>query len=237
MGVALIGLYGCGGSAPAPESAAPTAAQEQVAAPAPPTPQAAAPRAAAPRAAAPAPRAQAAPPAPVAAPAPIVVDAGTTMEVTLDQSLSSKTNKAGDRFEASLAAPVMVGGTQVIPKGARVSGTVTAAETAGRVSGNASLGLTFDSITVNGRTYDIQAADIEEAGSGRGKRTAIGAGVGAAAGAVIGAIAGGGKGAAIGAGAGAGAGTAGAVFTGDRDITLPAETRLSFKLSQPLSIR
>jgi hypothetical protein len=72
---------------------------------------------------------------------------------------------------------------------------------------------------------------------GRGKRTAIGAGGGGAAGAIIGAIAGGGKGAAIGAAAGAGAGTAGAVFTGKRDITLPAETKLNFKLAQPLAIR
>jgi hypothetical protein len=55
-------------------------------------------------------------------------------------------------------------------------------------------------------------------------------------GAIIGAIAGGGKGAAIGAGAGAGAGTAGAVFTGNRDITIAAETKLNFQLTDSLEI-
>ncbi len=63
----------------------------------------------------------------------------------------------------------------------------------------------------------------------------IGGGTGL--GAIIGGIAGGGKGAAIGALAGAGAGTAGATMTGKRDISIPAETVLSFKLSQPLQLR
>jgi hypothetical protein len=54
---------------------------------------------------------------------------------------------------------------------------------------------------------------------------------------VIGAIAGGGKGAAIGAGSGAGAGTAAAALTGERDVTIPAETKVNFELSQPVSIQ
>lgn len=52
----------------------------------------------------------------------------------------------------------------------------------------------------------------------------------ATAGAVIGAIAGGGKGVAIGAGAGAAAGTAGAAATGKQDVSLPAETVLTFTI-------
>jgi hypothetical protein len=171
------------------------------------------------------------------APKPIVVDAGTVIAVRIDQPLSSKTNNPGDRFDASVAAPVVVGDRQVIPSGARASGTVTVAKSAGRFKGHAALGLTLDSITVNGQTYQIQTTAVKEAGKGRGKRTAVGAGGGAAAGAIIGAIAGGGRGAAIGAAAGAGAGTTGAAFTGKRDIMLPAETRLSFKLTQPLEIR
>ncbi|HJY85535.1 MAG TPA: hypothetical protein VKE24_01745 [Candidatus Acidoferrales bacterium] len=175
--------------------------------------------------------------APAAAPQPIVVEAGTVIVATIDQSISSKTNSSGDHFEASVAEPVMVGGKQVIPLGAKASGTVTIAKSAGRFKGNAELGVTLNSISVNGQTYQIQATPVIEASKGRGKRTGIGAGGGAAAGAIIGAIAGGGKGAAIGAAAGAGAGTAGAAFTGKRDITLPAETKLKFKLVQPLEIR
>ena len=130
----------------------------------------------------------------------------------------------------------MVGDKQVIPSGARVSGTVTDAKSAGKFKGNAELGVTLDSITVNGQAYSVKTTAITESGKGRGKRTAIGAGGGAAVGAIIGALAGGGKGAAIGAGAGAGAGTAGAAFTGDRDITISAETKLHFKLKEPLEI-
>ena len=62
-------------------------------------------------------------------------------------------------------------------------------------------------------------------------------GGGAAGGAAIGALAGGGKGAAIGALIGAAAGTGGAGLTGNRDITLAAETALSFKLLQPLEVK
>ena len=97
--------------------------------------------------------------------------------------------------------------------------------------------MTLDSITINGRSYAVKTSSVTEAGKGRGKRTAIGAGGGAAVGAIIGAIAGGGKGAAIGAGAGAGAGTAGAAFTGERDVTIAPETRLSFRLKEPLEIK
>jgi hypothetical protein len=168
---------------------------------------------------------------------PLIIDAGTVIAVTIDQSISSRTNNAGDHFDASVASPVTVDGRKVIPAGAKCSGTVTQAKSAGRFKGGAELGVSLDSVTVKGKSYEIQTTSVEEAGKGRGKRTAIGVGGGAAAGAIIGAIAGGGKGAGIGAAAGAGAGTAGAAFTGNRDITLPAETRLSFKLTQPLELK
>jgi hypothetical protein len=173
----------------------------------------------------------------LSSPEPVVLSPGTTITVTLDQSVSSKTADPGDHFEASVAAPVILEGEQTIPAGAKASGTVTVAKSAGRFAGNAQLGIVLDSVTVNGQTYRLETAPIVWSSKGRGKRTAIGAGVGAAAGAAIGAIAGGGKGAAIGAGAGAGAGTAGTALTGERDITIPAESRHNFKLTEPLTIR
>ena len=174
---------------------------------------------------------------PLFAPKPVIVGAGTRISVTVDQSVSSKTSNPGDHFEASLDSPVTVGEKQVIPSGSKARGTVTVAKSAGKFNGNAELGVTLDSITVHGERYSVRTTSVVEAGKGRGKRTAIGAGGGAAVGAIIGALAGGGKGAAIGAGAGAGAGTAGAVFTGNRDITIAPETRLSFKLKEPLEIK
>ncbi|HTV58467.1 MAG TPA: hypothetical protein VMJ93_06315 [Verrucomicrobiae bacterium] len=175
-------------------------------------------------------------PQPPPPPPPIVVPAGTVLTVTLDQAISTKTNSSGDAFVASLAAPVTVAGQTAIPQGAHATGTITQAQSAGRIKGGAMLALTLDSVTVNGQKYQVQSSSYEEEGKGRGKRTGIGAGGGAAFGAIVGALAGGGKGAAIGALAGGGAGTAGAAFTGQRDFTLPAETRLHFRLTQPLTI-
>ena len=62
-------------------------------------------------------------------------------------------------------------------------------------------------------------------------------GGGAGLGALIGGLAGGGKGAAIGAVAGAGAGTAGTAYTGNKEIVLPAESAVAFKLQDPLKIK
>jgi hypothetical protein len=213
--VGLLGLFGCGQSSTpsAPGAAADSSAGNS------------------------APAAAQQPAEPLFAPKPIVVEAGTPIRVTVDQTVSSKTSAPGEHFDASLAAPVTVGEKQVIPAGARARGTVTIAKSAGKFKGNAELGVTLDSITVNGKSYSVRTTSVTEAGKGRGKRTAIGAGGGAAIGAIIGALAGGGKGAAIGAGAGAGAGTAGAAFTGERDITIAPETRLTFKLREPLEIR
>jgi hypothetical protein len=166
----------------------------------------------------------------------VVIPAGTVLAVTLDQTVNSKIANNGDAFAASLAEPVTIDGNMILPAGAKVSGTIVRAQSAGKFKGHALLQLTLDSIRLNGTGYSIQTSEFEDVGKGRGKRTAIGAGGGAAFGAIIGALAGGGKGAAIGAVAGGGAGTAGAAFTGKKDIVLPAETRLHFKLAQPVSI-
>ena len=167
---------------------------------------------------------------------PIVIDAGTILTVTIDKSVSTKTSNSGDRFEASIAEPVTINGDEILSRGTKASGTVTQSKSAGHMKGGAVRALTLDSVTVHGRTYSIETSSFEEIGKGRGKRTAVGAGGGAAFGAIVGALAGGGKGAAIGALAGGGAGTAGTAFTGKRDFTIPAESRLHFKLRRSLEL-
>jgi len=169
-------------------------------------------------------------------PLPVVIPAGTTITVTLDQTVNSQTANNGDPFAASMAVPLTSGSLVVLPVGTKVGGTVVTAQSAGKFKGNALLQLVIDSVRINGTRYPMQTNEFEDVGKGRGKRTAVGAGGGAAFGAIVGALAGGGKGAAIGALAGGGAGTAGAAFTGKKDIVLPAETRLHFKLAQPLTI-
>ncbi len=156
------------------------------------------------------------------------VPAGAKISVVTDQSVSSKTAKAGQTVTGSVAHDVTVDGKVVIPKGSAVKLSVSSVQASGRLSTPAKLYLRLRSVTVGGKTYTIATSSAGRTEGGKGKRDAGSIGGGAAGGAIIGALAGGGKGAAIGAGAGAGAGTAGAAATGKKDIEFPAETRLAF---------
>jgi hypothetical protein len=164
------------------------------------------------------------------------IPAGVKISVVTDQSVSSKTAKAGETVTGSVAHDVISGGKVVIPKGAPVKLTVSSVQASGRLSTPAKLYLRLRTVTVGGKTYTIATSSAGRTLGGKGKRDAGFIGGGAAGGAVIGALAGGGKGAAIGAAAGAGAGTAGAAATGKKDIEFPAETRLSFTTRAAVTI-
>ena len=167
----------------------------------------------------------------------LVVPAGTVLTVRLGQSVGSKISSSGQTFTATLASPVSVEGKTAIPAGATASGVVVDAKPLGRFKGGASLQLRLTSIAVGGSEQSISTSSVVRTATGKGKRTAVLAGGGAALGALIGGLAGGGKGAGIGALAGGGAGAGGAAFTGNKDIVLPAESALSFKLEQPIEVR
>lgn len=168
---------------------------------------------------------------------PIVVRADTWIAVVLDDTVGSKISETGQTFTATVESPVEVDGRVVIPKGARATGVVKDAKAAGRFKGGAALELQLTALTLHDKDYEIETSAYDETSKGKGKRTAEMVGGGAGGGAAIGAVAGGGKGAVIGALIGAAAGTGGAGLTGNRDITLPAETRLNFRLVRPLEIR
>ena len=167
----------------------------------------------------------------------VTVPAGTIITVRLANAVGSKLSNSGERFNASVATPVEVDGKVVIPSGAEASGKVVQAVPRGRFKGGAVLKLALDSIKIQGDSYDVQTSEVNRYLKGKGKRTAAMIGGGAGGGALIGGLAGGGKGALIGAALGAGAGTAGAAFTGNKDIVLPAESALSFRLSEPLTLK
>jgi hypothetical protein len=170
-------------------------------------------------------------------PRPIIVPADTRISVVLDQPVGSKRSTTGETFTATVEAHVEVDGKVAIPKGARTTGIVKEAKAAGRFKGGAVLELALTSVTLGDKDYEIATSAPAVTTKGKGKRTATMVGGGAGGGAAIGAVAGGGKGAAIGALIGAAAGTGGAGLGGNRDITLPAETALSFKLLEPLEIK
>jgi hypothetical protein len=167
---------------------------------------------------------------------PVVVPAGTEVTVSLGSAVGSKLSQSGQTFTGTVAKDVMVGNEVVIPKGSTVAGTVVDAKALGKFAGGAVLQVRLDSINLNGYDLPVQTAARSFTQKGKGKRTAVLAGGGAALGGIIGALAGGGKGAAIGMAAGGGAGAGGAAFTGNKDIVLPAESDVSFELTQPVKL-
>jgi hypothetical protein len=215
--------------APAPAGAAPLAPATPVAPAAPVAAPSSPPDAPAPAPASAAPPAS--PPAPTAR--EITVPANTRLTVTLATPVASDASRVEDAVIASLAEPLVLSGTTVLPAGTELRGTVLQSTRSGRVKGKAFVAFRFDRMTVRGEPVAIQTARISrEAASSRASDVKKGA-IGGAIGAVVGGIAGGGKGAAIGAAAG---GTGTVLATRGNEVRLPAGTTVTTTIQKPLTI-
>ena len=160
----------------------------------------------------------------------------TPIHVTLDQAVTSKQNRPGDRFDATVSEPVVIDGKTVIPQGARAEGVVVDAKPSGRLMGRARLQIALQSVDVGDQSYNVQTSSSARIGGNHKKRNWAWIGGGAGGGALIGAAAAGGKGALIGGPVGAAAGTTVAWMTGHKDIKLAPETPVTFKLAEPVTI-
>jgi hypothetical protein len=163
-----------------------------------------------------------------------IVPVGTNLKVRLEDTLSSKDSRVGDRFTASVLDPVRFNEAQV-------TGHISSIQKSGKIKGRTSMNLAFDSIrlsdghsgTVHGyvtRVYgsDSGTADNEggiESGS-RTKQTVKRGAIGAGAGAVLGAIIGGGKGAAIGLLVGGAGGAGSLAVQGSKELKLQSGTEM-----------
>lgn len=178
-------------------------------------------------------------PAPPPPPQPktVTIAAGTLLTVRLGEGLSTSRNQPGDTFTAVLDKPLVVDGYVIAERGARVEGRVVEAERAGRVKGLSSLSIALTSLhTSDGQTLRLNTETFQKMGESSKKQDVAKVGIASGIGAAIGAIIGGGKGAGIGAAVG-GAGGAGTVLaTRGKDATLPVETRITFKLSEPVTV-
>jgi len=232
--LSLAGLLFLGGCNQAPAPATDSTAQSTPpSAPAPAAPAPAAPALAAPAPAAPAPApAMAMTAAPPPAPRQITAPAETPLVVRMEQTVSAKDNSVGDTFSGTLAESVVVHGATIFRAGTPVTGVVTASKGQGRFKGDGALGISIRRVG----NYTVTTSAYEKTVSGKGKRTAIFAGGGGGAGALIGGLAGGGKGALIGGLLGAGGGTATGAFTGNKNVSVPAETVVTFNLAAPLTV-
>lgn len=216
------------------ESRPATAASRE---PAPPGPAAGnAPNTAAPQA----PPAADPPPPPVVTTRTYELPVGSEVSVRTNEAIDSATAQEGQTFDAQVTRSAKdANGDIVIPRGARTRIVIRSASKGGRFRGTSDLVLDLQTVTINGKRYKIDTAEIAQKGRpglGANKRTGEFTGGGAALGAIIGAIAGGGKGAAIGAGAGAGAGVATQTLTKGGSIKVPAESVLTFQLDKPLKV-
>ena len=168
--------------------------------------------------------------------AALVIPRGSVLRVRIDQALDTRRNRAGDHFHASLAAPVLVHGTTVLPRGTEFTGHVTQSDASGRLKGRALIAVTLDSFRLKGKEYRIHTGSFERLSAAHKKRNLGFIGGGTGLGAALGAIAGGGKGALIGAAAGAAAGTAGAAATGKLEVGIGAEAMLTFPLRASVTL-
>ena len=154
----------------------------------------------------------------------------------LIDSIDSEKNQAGDTFHATLNTPLSAEGSEAIPAGTDISGHVVDVKSAGKFAGQSLVVLELDSISANGKSYNLQTDQFRKEGSSRGKNTAEKVGGGAILGGIIGAIAGGGKGAAVGTAAGAGVGAGAQAASKAHQIKLPSETVLNFTLQAPVTV-
>jgi hypothetical protein len=174
-------------------------------------------------------------PAPAPQPA-LVLPRGTRLQVRLNQTIDVKHSESGDRFSGVLAEPVVEGNTVAVPSGSAASGEVLVAHKRGHFKGKSVLALTLTRLEVNGAVYRIDTSNLARTKKGKGKRSAAFIGGGAGMGMLIGGLATGGVGLLVGGLAGGGAGALGAAFTGNRDLSIPAESVVTFRLQDALTL-
>lgn len=169
--------------------------------------------------------------------------AGTRVDMSVSDTISSRTAKAGDSFTATVRRDVKdAAGHIVIPQGSTVTGTVVEVKPAPNPNSTGTMALAVNSVTVRGISYAVEASidSVETVMKGRGIEGADAArvGAGAAAGAILGRVVGGDKkGTIIGGVVGAATGAAVSAAVKDVDIVLPAGARLVISLTKLLSVK
>lgn len=175
---------------------------------------------------------------PVIRPADLTIASGTTLMVRINQHISVKTTRVGERFDGEIVEPIVDGsGREVVAKGTSVGGVVDASHRRGHFRGASLLELRLVSMTLNGQQYRLETRDLTRSKKGKGKRSAAFIGGGSGLGMLIGGVATGGVGLLVGGLAGAGAGTVAAGLTGNRDLEIPAESIVRFKLAEDLVVQ
>ena len=168
--------------------------------------------------------------------APVTLAQGTLLQLRTNEPVNSKRAKDGEPVQFTVIQDVFIGSVLAIPRGATAHGVVTEVKQAGDLKGSPELGLKLTSLDMGGQDYPVDTDQFKVKGPGKGEYTAHNIVGGTMMGAIIGCIAGRGIGCAIGAGAGAAAGTAASAATPGPGVWIPAEARVDFHLSNPLTV-
>lgn len=170
---------------------------------------------------------------------PELLPAGTQLVILTNEAIDSKIAASNQLFSAQVDQDVIDSSNElIVPRGSPAQ-LIIRSVSSGGVTGSPEITLDIQSITVNGRRYNVTTADLTQKGSGgigANKRTAEMIGGGAVIGTIIGAIVGHGKGAAIGAAVGAAGGAGAQVLTKGKQVIIPAETVLKFRLDQDVTL-
>jgi hypothetical protein len=76
----------------------------------------------------------------------VVVPPGTLLHVKLQTTITSKTNKVGDKFQGLVSQDVMSGTDVIVPQGSLVTGHVAYIKHSGRIKAKAQMRVVLDSI-------------------------------------------------------------------------------------------
>ena len=167
----------------------------------------------------------------------LVIPEGTEITVLTSDSIQSGKNSSGQLYPATIQHEVIdASGGVAIPAGTPAKLVVSSVRGGGAVH-SPELVLDLYSVEIDGRQYRVDTSSVTEnnkSGLGLNRRTAELTGGGAGIGALLGAVFGGGEGAGIGAAAGAGGGALTQLFTRGKEIKVPAETALTFRLERTL---
>ena len=166
-----------------------------------------------------------------------VLPVGTVLNVRTTHPIVVYSTHAGMKFRAIVDDPVMdIRGHVVVPRGSLATLEAVDVRQSSNLKGRDRITLRVVSLHVRDRGYRIVSSDVEVKGHSEGNRAARKIGAGAGVGAVVGGLLGGGTGAVGGAIAG---GTTGAVVAGSgkTHLSVPAETRLQFRLEGPVRIQ
>lgn len=167
----------------------------------------------------------------------VTIPEGTDIVIRTDDSVRSGQDSSGQLYPATIEQDVYgSSGSVAIPAGTRAKLVVSNVRGGGAVH-SPELVLDLYSVEVHGEQYRVDTSSVTESnksGVGLNRRTAEFTGGGAGLGALMGAVFGGGKGAGIGALAGAGGGALTQLFTRGKQISVPAETAMTFRLERTL---